>query len=214
MVQIDSNVVISAFTQEHVERLTGLSKAQLSYWDRTGFFRPSFAADNRRAAFSRIYSFRDIVCLQVLKSLRNDIGVSLPHLREVKEKLAHLGDDVWSKTTLYVVKKRVVFADHSTGKPVEIVSGQFVLEIPLNVVRDNMEVAVNDLWERSPDEIGQITQTRRVSHNRPVVSGTRVTIQSIQEFAEAGYSAAQIIDEFPSLTMQDVQAALEHGKAA
>lgn len=214
MAALNSDVVVSAFTQDHVERLTGLSKTQLSYWDRTGFFAPTFAADNRRTAYSRIYSFRDIVCLQVLKTLRNDMGVSLPHLREVKDKLAHLGQDMWSKTTLYVVKKRVVFSDPETQKPIEIVSGQFVLEIPLKIVRDQIEVAVENLWQRRPEDLGQISKSRRVSHNSPVVAGTRVSVKSIKEFAEAGYSVEEIISEYPSLTAADVRAALGHRNAA
>jgi uncharacterized protein (DUF433 family) len=213
MARSESNV-ISAFTQEQVERLTGLSKSQLNHWDRTGFFEPSFAAENRRTAFSRIYSFRDIVCLQVLKTLRNDLGVSLPHLRDVKNRLAHLGQDVWSKTTLYVVKKRVVFDDPNSGKPREIVSGQYVLEIPLKVVSGNMQTAVNELWRRDPESVGKISQSRRVAHNHHVIAGTRISIKNIKDFHEAGYSIKAILDEYPTLTRDDITAALECSKAA
>jgi hypothetical protein len=41
--------VITAFSEEQVDRLTGLSKAQLRYWDRTGFFAPKFAEEAARA---------------------------------------------------------------------------------------------------------------------------------------------------------------------
>src|SRR5262245_51687317 len=100
--------VIQAFSEEHVERLTGLTVHQLRHWDRTGFFTPSFAEENRNAAFSRIYSFRDVASLRVLAILRKQ-DVSLQHLRKVSTKLSHLGDERWIKTTLYVLKKRVVF---------------------------------------------------------------------------------------------------------
>jgi uncharacterized protein (DUF433 family) len=214
MTRNDSNVVISAFTQEQVGRLTGISVAQLSYWDRTRFFEPSFAAENRRSAYSRIYSFHDVVCLQVLKTLRNDLGVSLPHLREVKARLSHLGHDAWTETTLYVVKKRVVFDDPESGKPREVVSGQYVLEIPLKIVSENMQSAVKKLWRRDPRNIGKISQNRRIAHNSRVVAGTRIPVKSIKEFSDAGYSIAEIIAEYPSLTEGDIAAALRCSRAA
>ena len=70
---IISNVVM-AFSEEHVARLTGITVHQLRYWDRTGFFHPAFAADDRKVAFSRVYSFKDVVSLRVLNILRNKYG--------------------------------------------------------------------------------------------------------------------------------------------
>jgi DNA-binding transcriptional MerR regulator len=147
--------VISAFSEEHTERLTGVSKAQLRYWDRTGFFVPSLA-DDRRRPNSRVYSFRDLVCLKVLNALRNEVRVSLPHLRDVKEKLAHLGDDIWARTTLYVLNRRVIIENTETTARVEVVSGQSVLQIPLKMVQGDMEKAVRDLWTRDKAAIGTI----------------------------------------------------------
>jgi hypothetical protein len=57
--------VISAFNEEQVQRLTGVTMAQLRYWDRTNFFAPSLTDENRGRPYSRIYSFRDLVCLRV-----------------------------------------------------------------------------------------------------------------------------------------------------
>ena len=81
----DAGNLIRAFSEDHVERLTGISKGQLRYWDRTGFFVPAFAHGNRRAAFSRVYSFKDVAALRVLNVLRNQYAVPLQHLRKVAE---------------------------------------------------------------------------------------------------------------------------------
>ena len=97
--------VLAAFTEAHVERLTGVSRRQLRYWDQTNFFVPSLAYSDRRAAYSRLYSFRDVVCLKIVDALRNDAGVPLPHLREVKEKLAHLGEDLWPRRRCTFLKQ-------------------------------------------------------------------------------------------------------------
>jgi len=86
-----SQGVIAAFSEDQVEKLTGITKSQLRYWDKTGFYSPSFADGNRRLAFSRIYSFKDIVALRVLGALRNQHNLSLQYLRDVSSRLGPLG---------------------------------------------------------------------------------------------------------------------------
>ena len=206
--------IVSAFTEEHAAYLTGISVSQLRYWDRTKFFVPTLADDNRRQPFSRIYSFRDLICLKVLNVLRNEVRCSLPHLREVKEKLAHLGDDMWAKTTLYVLNRKVIFDNPETRLREEIVSGQGVLQIPLEVVRGNMEKAVRELWKRDDATIGKIQKRRGVASNNAVIAGTRIRVNAIKAFYDAGYTINQIREQYPSLTEADIQAALNYGKAA
>lgn len=202
--------VISAFTEEQAERLTGITKRQLGYWDKTGFFKPSFAADDRRVPFSRIYSFKDIVALRVLNALHNQFAVSLPHLRQVSDQLSHLDDDRWTKTTLYVLNKKVVFSDPETGTPREVLSGQFVVGVVLAEVVSDTKSAIERLNTRDQQQVGSVTRNRRVARNAPVIAGTRIATATIKRFHDAGYSVAQIIDEYPDLTEQDVRAALAH----
>ena len=201
----DSDSVISAFTDQQTARLTGLSPAQLRSWDRTGFFRPSLAADNRRLSYSRIYTFSDLLSLQVLRSLRKDMGCSLQHLREVKSQLLALPDAGWSNTTLYVLNKKVVFYDLEADEYYEPVSKQNVLRIPLRVVRSDMRKAVSDLWTRDREEIGKVSKSRPVVHNQEVIAGTRITVQSVLDFWVADYSIEQILREFPTLTKGDIE---------
>lgn len=207
---IDPVVVIAAFSEDQVVRLTGISKTQLRYWDRTQFFSPSYADEDRRQAYSRVYSFRDIVCLNVLSALRNDAKVPLPHLREVKDKLAHLGEDMWAKTTLYVLNRRVIFDNPETRAREEVVTGQSILQIPLEVVRGKMADAVKLLWARDKTKVGAVEKLRTVAHNQPVIAGTRIPVRAIKSFADAGYSIKRIIAEYPSLTRADVEAALAY----
>lgn len=207
-------VVIAAFTEEQVERLTGVSVRQLHHWDRSKFFTPSLSGDDRRQPYSRLYSFRDVACLKVLNALRNEANVSLQHLREVKEKLAHLGDDLWAKTTLYVLNKKVIFDHPETQTREEIVSGQCVLQIPLQVVTGDLKTAVDRMRARDESSFGQIESKRGVANSRPVVAGTRIPVSSIKEFAEAGYSVDDIRKEYPTLTPEDIRAALNFDAAA
>jgi uncharacterized protein (DUF433 family) len=214
MVVSDSNVVLSAFTENHVSRLTGVSVRQLRYWDRTGFFVPSMAYENRRESYSRLYSFRDLACLKIVNALRNEAKVPLPHLREVKDTLSHLGDDLWAKTTLYVLNRRVVFHNPETDKREEVLTGQGVLQIPLVVVTGDLEIAVRVLWQRDTSKIGKIERQRNIVQNQPVIAGTRIPVRSVKAFADAGYSIDQIKKEYPTLTDEDIRAAIAYHAAA
>ena len=215
MLESDSNVIVSAFTEEQASKLTNCSIHQLRHWDRTNFFKPEYADPNRRISFSRIYSFRDLLSLQILNSLRNDIGVSLQHLRDVKEKLVHLGDDKWSKTKLYVVKKEVALLDEDLDERRGIVSGQIVLPpIALEVVKANMLKTIRTMNLRDSQSIGKIERNKSIVDNQVVIAGTRIPVRSIKEFAKEGYSVAQIKIEYPSLTEQDIQAAIDYQDAA
>jgi uncharacterized protein (DUF433 family) len=201
--------IVSAFGEDQAARLAGLTTNQLKHWDRTGFFRPSFADDNRKAAFSRIYSFRDIASLRVLAALRKQ-DVSLQHLRKVSEKLSHLGDERWTKTTLYVLKKRVVFIDPETEKPREIVSGQYTFEIRLIDVYSDVQRDIDEMRRRDASKVGKIERSRWVAHNAFVIAGTRIPVRAIKNFHEAGYTVEQILKEYPDITPRDVKAALAH----
>jgi uncharacterized protein (DUF433 family) len=209
---LDENV-IGAFSEAHVERLTGVSVPQLRAWDRAGFFVPAMKSDAVRN-FSRVYSFKDLVSLRVLNQLRNVYGVSMPELRKTAAKLAHLGEGVWTKTTLFVHRRKVVFDEPDTFKRREITSGQYVADIPLEVAISDTREAITAMNIRGEAEIGHITRNRYVQANKPVIAGTRIPVQAILSFAHAGYDTAAILREYPSLSAADVAAALEFETAA
>jgi DNA-binding transcriptional MerR regulator len=204
--------VIRAFTEDQAARLTGLTVHRLRHWDRTGFFVPSFAAKNRRSPFSRVYSFKDLLSLQILKALRLDQGCSLQHLREVKTKLAHLGEERWARTILYVLNKKVVFRDEANGELREAVSGQMVFQIPLKVVRANMKSAVAKLNQRDSADFGRIERKRNVNHNAAVIAGIRIPMSAIKRLSEDGFNTERILKGYPPLTKADVDAALRYSK--
>jgi uncharacterized protein (DUF433 family)/DNA-binding transcriptional MerR regulator len=211
----DPGNVISAFSEEDVARLTGVSIRQLRYWDTKGFFKPSLADENRRLAHSRVYTFRDVVCLKVLNEIRNHHEVPLPRLQEAKVKLAHLGEDMWAKVTFYILKRSVVVVNPETERKEDVITGQVVLEIPLPVVGGDMEKAVRALrTSRDANTIGKIHRRRGTAASKPVIAGTRIPVKSIKAFAKAGYSIDQIREQYPILTVADIEAALDYSAAA
>lgn len=202
--------VITAFTEEQVVRLTGVSKTQLRYWDRTGFFKPEFGSEDRRVAYSRIYSFKDIASLRVLNVLRNQYSVPLQHLRKVRVDLFHLSDAKWTAITLFVLNKKVVFVEPGTKRYREIVSGQYVIGIPLNVIVSDTKRDIEQLQRRDNAQIGKVERARYISQNAWVIAGTRIPVAAIKRFAEDGFTVEQIQKEYPTLTEADIRAALEH----
>jgi uncharacterized protein (DUF433 family) len=205
----DSGNVIAAFSEANVERLTGLTSAQLRYWDKTGFFAPTYADENRRAPFSRIYSFKDVVGLRTLGLLRRQHNVSLQHLRQVAEKLSHLEDELWTRTTLYVLNRRVIVHEPGSGRR-DAISGQYVLGIPLKKIVADTKRDAERLRRRPDAKIGKIEQSRQVLRNAPVIAGTRIPTAAIRRYKEAGFTVKQIIAEYPDLTPYDIQAALKY----
>lgn len=206
--------VIAAFSEDQTHRLTGISVGQLRHWDRMDFYKPSYGEENRRVPFSRIYSFLDIVSLRVLNLLRNQFNVSLQHLREVKVKLDHLGEDRWIGIKLWVVKRKVVWQEPGTDLPQEVLSGQYIVPVILQEIFVDTKEKIAKLNQRDKALVGQIGRSRFINHNAPVVAGTRISVRAIKRFAAAGYSHEQIIKEYPDLTDEDVKAALAYDMRA
>lgn len=212
---MEGDNVIGVFSEEQASRISGVSIYQLRQWDKEGFFPAAFRAGKQHIPFGRLYSFRDLVSLQVLNDLRNHKKIPLRHLREVSAKLSHLGDRKWSGTTLYVLGKRVVLEDPSTKHREDVVSGQQVFNIPLRVVIKNTRDRIKELSNRD-SALGKFSRGKFVAHNELVFSGTRIPVSFVIDFHEAGYSPAKILREFPDLTEADIEAAImaQHGRKA
>ena len=85
---------VEGFTSHQACRLTGCTPRQLRYWDHVGLVTPSVQQTGGRPGVPRLYSFRDLVALRVVKSLL-DGGMSLQRVRgawEYLNKKAHLDE--------------------------------------------------------------------------------------------------------------------------
>lgn len=198
--------VLGAFTDDMASRLTGLSVGQLRAWDKAGLISPSMADENRRLPFSRVYSFRDIVSLRVIASLRMDHGVSTQHLKQVADKLHSLGDNAWASTTLYVLNRKVVFEEPGSRRLQEVVSGQGVFKIPLKVATASVEADVARLFKRSNETFGGQTAERFVMGGEKVVAGTRIPVRTIRSYLEMGLPDHRILSDYPDLRKEDIDA--------
>jgi DNA-binding transcriptional MerR regulator len=101
-------------------RVVGISYRQLDYWARTGLVEPSI----RRASGSgsnRLYSFRDIIVLKVIKRLL-DAGVSLQNIRKAVEALRSRGVKDLAEITL-MSDGSTVYECRSAGEVIDLLRG-------------------------------------------------------------------------------------------
>lgn len=196
--------VISAFSADHVMRITGLTDRQLAYWDRVGFFRPTYShvGDGMRPV--KVYTFKDIVGLRVISVLLNEHKLSVQYLRKVAEELIRYSDTPWSSLTLGVCKGEVTIFDRTSNTSVGLFSGQYILVPIIDQIRQ-VRRAVADLSKRQPTQIGSTEKHRNVAHNARVFSGTRIPVRAVQQFLDAGYSVDGILQEYPSLERKDIE---------
>ena len=76
----------------------GISYRQLDYWARTGLVEPSIRTASGSGT-SRLYSFRDILVLKIVKRLL-DTGISLQNVRSAVDHLRARGTDDLATLTL------------------------------------------------------------------------------------------------------------------
>jgi len=101
-------------------RAAGISYRQLDYWARTGLVEPSI----RPAAGSgsqRLYSFRDLVVLRVVKSLL-EAGVSLQNIRKAIDTLRAHGVEDLAGITL-ISDGTTVYECRSAEEVVDLLQG-------------------------------------------------------------------------------------------
>jgi DNA-binding transcriptional MerR regulator len=77
---------MDGFTAMQSCRFTGCTGNQLRYWDKIGLVKPGVQSSGGRPGVRRLYSFRDLVSLRVVKSLL-DGGMSLQRVRRAYEYL-------------------------------------------------------------------------------------------------------------------------------
>ncbi len=130
----------------------GITYRQLDYWARTGLVEPSLRVASGSGS-QRLYSFKDILVLKVVKKLL-DTGISLQQVRIAVKRLAERGIDDLSSITLMSDGASV----YECSSPDEIVDllqgGQGVFGI-----------AVGRVWREIEGTLAEFP----VEHNRDVI---------------------------------------------
>ncbi|MEV4438632.1 MerR family transcriptional regulator [Streptomyces sp. NPDC049577] len=136
----------------------GITYRQLDYWARTGLVEPSV-----RPAYGsgsqRLYSFRDVVVLKIVKRLL-DTGVSLQNIRTAVQHLRSRGLDDLGQMTL-MSDGATVYECASPDEVVDLLQGgQGVFGIAVGVVWRDVQSALGQLHGERVD-----TGETLVGHN-------------------------------------------------
>lgn len=205
--------VLSAFSAEHAARVTGISKARLTRWDRLGFFSPEHLDDDDRGnPFARVYSFSDLVGLRTLSILIDKYRISMKELQATYPELAKRVQRPWSETALSVLNGKVIFDLDGTPRDRH---GQLAgNHIELPTVASEMAKKADELRTRRQDLHGSTERHRHIAHNAEVVAGTRIPVKMLHSYFDAGYTDDAILEEYPSLTPVDIRFVRSAYKAA
>jgi DNA-binding transcriptional MerR regulator len=137
------------FRGPQVCKIVGITYRQLDYWARTGLVEPTV----RPAAGSgsqRLYGFRDILVLKVVKRLL-DTGVSLQNIRAAVQHLRERGIDDLAQITL-MSDGASVYECTSADEVIDLVQGgQGVFGIAVGRVVREVEGSLAVLPSERPD---------------------------------------------------------------
>ena len=123
-------------------RAAGITYRQLDYWARTGLVEPSIRSA-KGSGSQRLYSFRDILVLKVVKRLL-DTGVSLQQIRTAVSALHSRGVEDLASITL-MSDGASVYECTSADEVVDLVARPGVFGIAVGRVWHEVEGALADL---------------------------------------------------------------------
>lgn len=101
-------------------QVADITYRQLDYWARTKLVEPSIRTA-RGSGSQRLYSFKDILVLKIVKRLL-DTGISLQNIRLAVDKLRDLGVDDLAQITL-VSDGKTVYECRSTEEVIDLLGG-------------------------------------------------------------------------------------------
>ena len=111
-------------------KIVGITYRQLDYWARTGLVRPS-VMDANGSGTQRLYSFRDLIELKVIKQML-DAGISLQSARKAVESLREF-DEGLASVRVVIQGPNVVLAQSDEQVMDLLRGGQGVLSVVLDI---------------------------------------------------------------------------------
>ena len=125
----------------------GITYRQLDYWARTGLVEPSVRTASGSGS-QRLYSFRDILVLKVIKRLL-DSGVSLQNIRVAVEHLRERGVDDLAQVTL-MSDGASVYECRSQDEVIDLVQGG----------QGVFGIAVGRVWREVEGDLAELPSER------------------------------------------------------
>jgi DNA-binding transcriptional MerR regulator len=145
-------------------RAAGISYRQLDYWARTGLVEPTVRGAAGSGS-SRLYGFRDILVLKLVKRLL-DTGISLQQIRTAVNQLRESGVSDLAQTTL-MSDGASVYLCTSNDEVIDLVNrGQGVFGIAVGKVLREVESSLVEFDSQAVDPMDELAarrQARKIS---------------------------------------------------
>ena len=153
-----------AFTAEQTCRLSNCTHHQLRYWDRVGLVSPSIQGTGGRPGVRRLYSFRDLIALRVVRSLL-DNGMSLQRVRRAWDYLRREGgmEDQLSDVKLVTDGQTIFRVSNDDGELMDALrEGQLAFFVAIDEIARQVE---EDVTRFELDRDIFLTMLRRVEQD-------------------------------------------------
>ncbi|MCB0954640.1 MAG: MerR family transcriptional regulator [Ilumatobacteraceae bacterium] len=132
------------FSGTKAAAVVGISYRQLDYWARTDLVRPSLA-DASGSGSRRMYSYRDLLELRVIKSLL-DAGIKLESVRKAFTYLRENVESDIAAATLVISGNDVLLCDGDTLIDIVRRGGQGVLNVlAIGSVKTDLDASLVEL---------------------------------------------------------------------
>jgi DNA-binding transcriptional MerR regulator/uncharacterized protein (DUF433 family) len=201
---------VLAVPDKRAAKLARITMRQLRYWEQTGLIVPSIKREISPRNTVRLYSYQDLLELLVAAALRDRVSLQL--IRRVVAQLQDRGFADPLRELRFATHGNDVYFQYPDGSwsghpdPDQVIFQQVVDLVPL---RERIPTA----GERDPNKAGKVVNRRGVLGSKPVFAGTRIPVATVQRYLQAGYGTDAIIEEYPSLTQADIEAARHHPAA-
>jgi len=132
---------VDGYTAQQATRLTGCTPHQLRYWDKVALVQPSIQQTGGRPGRRRLYSFRDLVALRVVRSLL-DNGMSIQRVRRAWDYLRRTADmDAHLADVRLVTDGQTIFAVATDEDELldALRQGQLAFFIAINEITQTVE---------------------------------------------------------------------------
>ena len=162
---------MEGFTAQQASKLTHCTAHQLRYWDKVELVQPSIQSTDGRPGRRRLYSFRDLVALRVVKSLL-DNGMSVQRVRRAWDYLRRTADmDSHLSEVSLITDGQSIFRVASDDDDVldALRQGQLAFFVAINEIARTVEEDVTrfeldrdqflELLRRVEDDLGEETGT-------------------------------------------------------
>lgn len=199
------------FTFEQAAKLAGIPYRTLISWKNTRLYVPELADH-------QLCSFRDVVALRTLRVLSAEHHIPVGGkrgLRAFGRYLARHREHPWSDLRFYIAGRELLFRDPTSGKLISHAPAGQVAEAELfdiEAVVLSTRRDARSVFARSTDARGRIGQRKGLVGGKPVVQGTRIPTATLFAFYKDGFSIPEILRQYPSLSRDDVEAAIAFEK--